>query len=185
MSEELELSSLEFPGDPSTFPTSRTLPCGDILMEIKAFKAIKSGEPTPEAAAQGKKGGKLGIAVSMIVHEPEEQRGIPTTHTFWIGTDADPSASQAGTWKSNATGLMNLFKQAKVAVTPSSKPAELMAASVGQIVGASVKMKQNKRINPKTGDLYPARAEIANFYMAGAKPVNVVAADEQLPEGGF
>lgn len=181
MSEEtFDLSSLDFGGgDPSKFPTRSELPLGDVIVEIKAFTAKKSGEVTdPQKIAQGKKGGKLGIAVSFALAEPEEMKGIPHTETFWIGSDDDPAASKPQTWQRNGVRLMNLFKQAGVSVQANSRPFELMEAAKGQKVGVSPYKKADSFKDKETGEVIKRDKLVAtNFWKVGTRPVKVSDSD--------
>ena len=183
MPEEVEISSLSFGGDPTKLPTTKQLPIGDIIVTIKSFKAIKSGEPDDGARAQGKVGGKLAIEMQVAVSQPPKFKGILGRKTFWIGDDACPMPSidadstpqqvalAKATWERNGTDLMAALKHAGVGLTPSTKPAEACAAAVEQQVGIHTYLKGEKP-NPK-GGVYAARVEVGSFWKAGTRAVKV------------
>ena len=171
MPEEVEISSLSFGGDPTKLPTTKQLPIGDIIVTIKSFKAIKSGEPDDAARAQGKVGGKVAVEMQVAVSQPEKFKGILGRKTFWIGDDSDPEAKNKATWERNGTDLMAALKHAGVGLTPSTKPAEACQAAVEQQVGIHTYLKGEKP-NPK-GGVYAARVEVGSFWKPGTREVKV------------
>ena len=177
MPEEFDVTSLDFGTDPSKLPTSRQLPIGDILVKIKNFKGGKTkatDELSDAERASGKVGGRVTVSVQVNVDQPERYRGTMHTHTFWIGDDADPEAKSGATWARNGTDLMKLFKEAGVGLAAGTKPAEAMEAAKEQTVGAHVYLKVSKKIDPKTGSLYPSRPEIGSWFKPGSREVKVI-----------
>lgn len=163
-----EMDSLEFPVDPNTLPTSAELPLGDLILEIKSVKVATT---KPNTTGELNKAGKVKVGEKKVVNvqfalaEPEESAGIPHTKMFVIGSDEDPSAAKAGTWKRNATLLMSLFKAARVG---GKTFAEYSAAAVGQKVGATVKVEVSN--DPKYADKHTPKA----FWEPGTRAVKVI-----------
>jgi hypothetical protein len=182
MAEEIELSSLSFPTDPSKLPTSKQIPIGDWLGTIKGFKGIKSGEPSDADRANGKVGGKVAIEMQIAVTEPSALKGILGRKTFWIGTDADPNATQKSTWERNATDLMAAIKYCGVGMSTSTTPEEAMKAAVGQVVGIHSYMKAAQVDKRDPSKVYPERPEIGSFWKPGTREVRVL--DDSKVEQG-
>ena len=184
MDESLDLTSMEFPVDPTTLPTRSELPIGQVHLEIKNFTMVKSGQPSDEDAAKGKVGGKVGVAIQFALMDPSELAGIPHTERVWIGTDQDPEAKKPATWARNAVPLMKLFKEAGVSVQPTSKFPELCSAATGQKVGADVNKRASTRINPKTGAPYEAQIRLS-YWKVGTKQVHLIETGEEVGSNGF
>ena len=183
MSEEM-LDTVSFPCDPSTLPTRAELPLGQVVLEVKNFGVAYFGEATAEDQAAGRDGHKLSITCQFGLAEPEEMAGTPHTERFFIGTDDDPLAKKPATWKRNAVKMMKLFKEAGVAMQATTKPSEAFAATVGKKVGADVTLRASKKIDPKTGQPYPARINL-NFWKVGTKQVHLIESGEELGSSGF
>jgi hypothetical protein len=163
-----DIESLDFPVDPSTLPTTSELPLGDLLLEIKSVNVTKTKENTDGALnykGELKVGGKKTVAVQFGVSEPAEFAGMPYTHRFYIGSDADPEAIKPGTWQRNGTLMMAMFKAAAVGGKTFK---EYAAAAVGQVVGATVKVEVSK--DPKYPDKHITRA----FWTPGTRQVALV-----------
>ncbi|MDE2233250.1 MAG: hypothetical protein KGJ90_03935 [Patescibacteria group bacterium] len=177
MSEEVDvLDSLTFPCDPSKLPTSRTIPVGDLILEVKGAKGVKSRateELSDEDRAKGKKGGKVAIEFQLSVDQPETHRGTLHRHTFWIGSDDDPNGVKAATWLRNGADLMKMLKEAGVGVAGVHRVKEACLAAVGQKVGAHSYLKASKKLDPKTGQPYPSRVEIGSWWRPGTREVRV------------
>lgn len=166
-----EINSLEFPCDPSSLPTKRELPVGDLLVAIRGLEE-KTFEPREGSTTKAKKIIELNVQVT----EPKEYAGTFHRHTFWIGSDEDPNAKNPATWVKNGTDLMNLFKQAGVSVTKSTKLPEAIAAAKDSIVGVHSYLKRSKNLNDKTGEPWPPKVQIGSFWKPGTREVGVVEA---------
>lgn len=163
-----EIESLDFPVDPSTLPTTSELPLGDLLLEIKSVSVTKTKENiTGETKTNGqlKIGGKKTVAVQFGLTEPSDLAGLPYTHRFYIGSDADPEAIKAGTWQRNGVLMMAMFKAAAVGGKTFK---EYAAAAVGQTVGATVKVEKSR--DPK----YPDKHIVRAFWTPGTRQVALV-----------
>jgi hypothetical protein len=163
-----DIESLDFPVDPTTLPTTSELPLGDLLLEIKSVTVTKTKENTTgELNYKGelKVGGKKTVAVQFGLVEPSEFAGLPYTHRFYIGSDADPEAIKPGTWQRNAVLLMAMFKAAQVGGKTFK---EYSAAANGQRVGATVKVEKSK--DPK----YPDKHIVRAFWQPGTKQISLV-----------
>src|SRR5271166_1993880 len=92
----VDLSTLEFPSDPSKLPTSKELPLGTIELEITGWTAVKTkdvGEDDPDYA-KGKRGNKLMFKGQFKATAPAEIAGLPYSHNFVVGSNTDPAAAK-------------------------------------------------------------------------------------------
>lgn len=173
-----EMESLEFPCDPASLPTTSKLPLGSVILEIKSIEVTKSSPNlTGERNKRGevKVGEKKMVKVQFALDEPEDQRGIPYTHNFVIGSDQDPRAEKPATWKRNATLLMQMYGAARVG---GKTHAEYMAAATGQKVGADIKLEKSRDAQ------YDDKNVPKSFWAPGTKQVRVLEDGVATPAGG-
>lgn len=177
MSEEqnLELSTISFPVDPSTIPTSREVPAGEIEFKVLSITAQKSKMPQPgEVVEKGprkgqlKVGGKLMFKLLVSATAPESVNGIAYSEYFVIGTDDDPMAKKESTWTSKGTQLMGFFKKSKVNVKGLS-PEQACLAAVGQHVGGNVVMEDNIYTDNNGVKHETKKPRVKSWFEAGTK----------------
>ncbi len=146
--ETIDLSTLEFPGDPSKLPTSKELPLGDIELEITNWSAVKTkdvGEDDPDYA-KGKRGNKLMFKIQFKATAPQEIAGLPYTHQCVVGSNTDPAGAKESTWASGGgTEVMKILNRAGTHLGSTTKPREAMLASVGQRLVGEVKLEKDKK----------------------------------------
>jgi hypothetical protein len=163
-SQVIDLSTLEFPGDPSKLPTSKELSLGDIELEITGWSAVKT-KPVNEGDKgydKGNRGNKLMFKATFKATAPEEIAGLPYTHQIVVGSNADPAAQKESTWASGGgTEVMKILNRAKTHLGATTKPNEAMLASVGQRVIGEVKLEKDKN------GVYPDKHIVKNWHKVG------------------
>ena len=173
-SQVIDLSTLEFPGDPSKLPTTKELPLGDIELEITGWSAVKT-KPVNEGDKgyeKGNRGNKLMFKTTFKATAPEEIAGLPYTHQCVVGSNADPAAQKESTWASGGgTEVMKILNRSKTHLGATTKPNEAMLASVGQRVIGEVKLEKDRN------GVYPDKHVVRNWHKVGDR-------QPRLAEGG-
>jgi hypothetical protein len=177
----IDLSTLEFPSDPSKLPTSKELPLGTVELEITGWSASLTKKVTqesdPVAFGKGNRGEKLALKAQFKVTSPVEFAGLPYTHNFYVGSNTDQLAKKESTWASGGgTEVMKVLKQAGVSLGATTKPMEATAASVGQRILAEVKVETDR-----TGK-FPDKHIVRGWYKVGTRPVALL--DSPVSFGG-
>lgn len=162
----IDLSTLEFPADPSKLPTSKELPLGDIELEITSWSAYLTKEVTeesdPVAFAKGNRGKKLAFKGQFKATAPAEIAGLPYTHDVYVGSNVDPLARKESTWASGGgTEIMKILKQSKTHLGATTKPQEALLASVGQRLVGEVKTEKDRR------GVYPDKHKVKGWHKVG------------------
>jgi hypothetical protein len=160
----VDLSTLEFPGDPSKLPTSKELPLGDIELEVVGWSAVKTKEVNEgdEGYDKGKRGNKLMFKIQLKATAPEEIAGLPYTHQCVVGSNTDPAGLKESTWASGGgTEVMKILSKAKTHLGATTKPREAMLASVGQRVIGEVKLEKDRK------GVYPDKHVVKNWHKVG------------------
>ena len=168
--------NLDFPEnlDPGKIPTFTQLPLGRLEFEIKNWnpdtvKFTKDGTEVEKAVV------KVQLTVAKVPDEFEGRFvGLPTTETFWIGSDTDPLAKHPATWNANAGKLFAMLKKAKVATPAGLKFRNIMDASVGaHVLGEVKEVKKGKSAG---------RHNIMGWLSVGEKPLEAFGSPEVKAE---
>lgn len=160
----VDLSTLEFPTDPSKLPTSKELPLGDIELEITNWSAVKTKDVVEgdEGYDKGKRGNKLMFKIQFKATAPEEIAGLPYTHQCVVGSNTDPAAQKESTWASGGgTEVMKVLSKSGTHLGATTKPQEAMLASVGQRLVGEVKLEKDRK------GVYPDKHIVKGWHKVG------------------
>jgi len=162
----VDLSTLEFPSDPSKLPTSKELPLGRIELEIANWTAVKTkdvDESDPDYHTKGKRGNKLMFKIQFKATAPQEIAGLPYTHQCVVGSNTDPAGSKESTWASGGgTEVMTILTKAGTHLGATTKPREAMEASVGQRIIGEVKVEKSR------DSRYPDKHVVKKWHKVGS-----------------
>lgn len=171
MSEDLTINGsgegeFHFSVDPTKIPTSNELPLGRVELKIGTHKFGKT-KANPE---KGTPSFAILTIQFVMTDNPGQQgwAGMTISQDWFLGSKEDPGAEKQGTQMRNFVPIMNMIKEAGVAVTRTSKASELLKAAEGQVVGADV------RLNGGKNEAFKDRHVIKRFWRAGTKQVELV-----------